>query len=146
MTLGLTYSPHPVTQLSPATQAALHGSTYHTTMESEASTSSAVATLAVAKGGRLRRNTADCGYVTAKLENITRSTKLKGALSSVQLDIRAFAFTTHKKCLGVLLGFFVLFCALFPEFMVRVYGCPTLVQRVWCHASTFQAQPPNLVF
>lgn len=33
---------------------------------------------------------------------ITRGAKLEGALSSVQLAINAFAFTTHKKCWGVL--------------------------------------------
>lgn len=38
---------------------------------------------------------------------ITRSAKLEGALSGIQLDINAFAFTTRKKCLlGVLGGFF----------------------------------------
>lgn len=37
---------------------------------------------------------------------ITRSTKLEGLLSRVQLDINAFAFTTHNKCLCVL-GFFL---------------------------------------
>lgn len=32
---------------------------------------------------------------SGKFENITRSAKLVGALSSVHLDINAFAFTTH---------------------------------------------------
>lgn len=49
---------------------------------------------------------------SAATATITRSAKLEGALSGIQLDTNAFAFATRNKCLLGALGGFFLSCRL----------------------------------